>query len=71
MSRLVITRAQRDRLLYDLRISFGSKLDQTNQTCIVSAASVLKTYLEKNYKCADDSEQAPRLIVSCIGSDFT
>jgi hypothetical protein len=55
MSRLSITRAQRDALVQSLQISFGDKMDQTNQNYIVSSASVLRDYLtKKGYKCSDD-----------------
>jgi hypothetical protein len=56
MSRLVITTSERDRLLQNLKSSFGDKLDADNQNYVVSAASVLKGYLEKDYKCADEPE---------------
>jgi hypothetical protein len=55
MSRLSITRAQRDALVQSLQISFGDKMDQTNQNYIVSSASVLRDFLtKKGYKCSDD-----------------
>ncbi len=47
MGRLSITRAERDRLVRSLRISFGKKLDQHDQNLIVSSASVLRDYLAK------------------------
>jgi hypothetical protein len=54
LSRLVITRAERAKLVRDLTISFGAKLDQKNQNYIVSSASLLKAFLLKDYKCSDD-----------------
>jgi hypothetical protein len=55
MSRLSITRAERNELVRRLQISFGTKLDQKEQNLIVSAASVLRHYLqEKGYKCSDE-----------------
>jgi len=55
MSRLRITRAERDRLVRFLQIDFGKKLDARDQNYIVSSASVLRDYLtKKGYKCSDD-----------------
>ena len=55
MSRLIVTRAERDQLVRSLEISFGKKLDQKEQNYIVSSASVLRDYLaKKGYKCADE-----------------
>jgi hypothetical protein len=55
MSRLRITRAERDKLVRSLQIDFDGKMDQTDQNYIVSSASVLRDYLiKKGYKCADD-----------------
>jgi hypothetical protein len=54
LSHLVITRAERDKLVSDLTLEFGQKLNEKNQNFTVSAASVLKAYLTKDYKCADD-----------------
>lgn len=57
MSRLRITRAERDGLVRSLQISFGDKMDQTDQNWIVSSASVLRTYLaKKGYQCSDDPQ---------------
>jgi len=56
MSRLIITRAERDTLVQTLNRSFGKKLDQENQNWTVSSASVLRHYLlKKGYKCSDES----------------
>lgn len=55
MSRLRITRAERDGLLRSLQIDFGAKMDSTDQNYIVSSATVLRDYLsKKGYKCSDD-----------------
>lgn len=54
-SHLIITKAERAKLLDDLTADFGTKLDQKDQNSTVSAASVLKAYLLKDYKCSDDS----------------
>lgn len=53
-SHLIITRAERQQLIRDLKKSFGSKLEAKNQNYIVSAASVLLTYLQKDFKSSDD-----------------
>ena len=53
-SHLIITKAERTKLLDDIAARFGSKLDQKNQNTTVSAASVLKAYLLKDFKCSDD-----------------
>lgn len=57
LNHLVITKADREKLVHDLTVSFGEKLEQKNQNYIVSSASVLKAYLLKDYKCADDPWQ--------------
>jgi hypothetical protein len=55
MSRLSITRAERDALVRSLEMSFGKKLDLDNQNYIVSSASILRNLLsKKGYKCSDD-----------------
>ena len=55
MSRLRITRAQRDKLVRSLQINFGDKMERADQNYIVSAATVLRDYLvKKGYKCSDD-----------------
>lgn len=53
-SHLIITKAERTKLIGNLNRSFGSKLDQKDQNFTVSSASVLKSYLLKDYKCSDD-----------------
>ena len=54
LSHLLITKVQRDTLVGQLTLAFGQKLDQQNQNYTVSAASVLKGYLTKDYKCSDE-----------------
>ena len=54
VSHLIITKAERTKLLGDIAARFGSKLDQKNQNTTVSAASVLRAYLLKEFKCSDD-----------------
>jgi hypothetical protein len=53
-SHLIITKAERSKLIDDLNIRFGDKIDQKDQSYIVGSGSVLKTYLLKGYKCSDD-----------------
>jgi hypothetical protein len=53
-SHLIITKEQRAALIAKLTDSFGAKLDQKNQNYIVSAASVLRGYLNKDFKCSDE-----------------
>jgi len=55
VSRLTITRAQRDGLVRSLQISFGKKLDLSDQNFTVASASVMRDYLSlKGYKCSDE-----------------
>jgi hypothetical protein len=54
VSHLIITKAEKAALIDRLNTSFGPKLDQKNQNYTVSAASVLKGYLQKDFKCADE-----------------
>jgi len=55
ISRLRITRTERDQLVRKLQILFGDKLNRKDQNYIVSSASVLRDYLiKKGYKCSDD-----------------
>lgn len=53
-SHLIITKAERQNLIDKLNTAFGSKLDQKNQNDIVSSASVLRAYLLKDFKSADE-----------------
>jgi hypothetical protein len=54
VSHLVITKAERQKLIQSLKSSFGSKLSAKNQNYTVSAASVLLSYLQKDFKCSDE-----------------
>jgi hypothetical protein len=55
MSRLNITKAQRDELVRSLQTSFGKKLAQKDQNFYVSSATVLRDYLsKKGYKGSDE-----------------
>jgi hypothetical protein len=54
VSHLIITKEERERLLHDINAAFGNKLDQKNQKYAVSSASLLKSYLSKNFKCSDE-----------------
>jgi hypothetical protein len=49
MSKLVITDAQRLKLISNINSSFGKKLDQETQPWLVSGAWVLRGYLQKGY----------------------
>jgi hypothetical protein len=53
-SHLIITRDERASLISKLDDSFGAKLDQKDQNYTVSAATVLKDYLNKDFKCSDE-----------------
>jgi hypothetical protein len=52
---LIITREEKARLISKLDGSFGAKLDQKDQNYTVSAAAVLKGYLNKDFKCSDEA----------------
>jgi hypothetical protein len=56
MSKLIITNAQRNKLIADINSQFGAKLDQKDQGHIVGAAWVLRAYLgkEKGYSASDE-----------------
>ena len=56
MSKLIITKAQRNKLIADINTSFGAKLDEKDQGNIVGAAWVLRAYLgkEKGYTASDE-----------------
>ncbi len=54
VSHLIITKAERAKLIEDITGDFGPKLDQTDQNLIVSEASVLKAYFLKDFKCSDE-----------------
>lgn len=53
-SHLIVTKAEREKLIGDLNFHFGEKLDQKEQNFTVSSASVLRGYLLKDYKCSDE-----------------
>jgi hypothetical protein len=53
-SHLVITKAERAKLISDITAHFGAKLEQKDQNFTVGAASVLKAYFLKDFKCSDD-----------------
>jgi hypothetical protein len=56
MSKLLVTNAQRNKLIADINSEFGTKLDQKDQGHIVGAAWVLRAYLgkEKGYTASDE-----------------
>lgn len=53
-SHLNITKAEKADLLSRLDDSFGEKLDEKNPNYTVGAASVLRGYLNKDFKCSDE-----------------
>lgn len=53
-SHLIITKEERAKLIDDLNTDFGSKLDAKDQDWTVSAATVLRTYLLKDFKSSDE-----------------
>jgi hypothetical protein len=53
-SHLIITKEERARLISKLDDSFSTKLEQKNQNYTVSAATVLKDYLNKGFKSSDE-----------------
>jgi hypothetical protein len=56
MSRLLITRAERNKLVQSLQLEFGKQLDVSDQNYIVSSAAILRDYLtKKGFKCSDDA----------------
>jgi hypothetical protein len=54
-SHLIITKEEKAGLISKLEDSFGAKLDQKDQNYTISAAKVLRDYLNKDFKCADES----------------
>jgi hypothetical protein len=58
MSKLIITKAQRKKLIDDLNSYFGKKMDTDQQNWIVSSASVLKGYLLKDYTASDEAKRS-------------
>ena len=57
VSHLNIAKAERAQLIRIITTDFGSKLDENNQNSIVSAASVLKAYLLKDFQSSDEPWQ--------------
>lgn len=53
-SHLVITRAERNELIRNIKSSFGAKLNAKDQNYIVSSAWVLLSGLQKTFKSSDD-----------------
>jgi hypothetical protein len=53
-SHLLITKAERSDLLHSLAAAFGPKLDEKNPNYVVGSAVLLKGFLSKNFKCADE-----------------
>ena len=53
-SHLIVTKEERAKLVDDLNTAFGTKLDAKDQNWSVSAASVLKAYLLKDFKSSDE-----------------
>ena len=53
-SHLLITKDERAKLLDNLNTDFGTKMDAKVQNWTVSAASVLKGYLLKDFKSSDE-----------------
>lgn len=54
MSHLNITKAQRQKLIDAIDASFADSLDKENKNWTVASADLLKTYLQKDYKCLDE-----------------
>lgn len=54
MSRLNITKAQRQKLIDNINGLFGPSLDKKDKNWTVSSAALLKAYLLKDYKCTDE-----------------
>jgi hypothetical protein len=54
LSHLLITKTEAAKLLADLRIYFGAKLEEKNPPYLVGTAQILKAGLSKQWKYADD-----------------
>jgi hypothetical protein len=54
VSHLLITKAERLELLHYLAAAFGQKLEEEKPNYVVSSALLLKEFLSKDYKCADE-----------------
>jgi hypothetical protein len=59
MSNLIITTAERKRLIDDINSYFGAKLEQEQQPWLVCAATVLRDYLLKDFN-PSDAQQRPK-----------
>jgi hypothetical protein len=59
MSNLIITTAERKRLIDDINSYFGAKLQQEQQPWLVCAATVLRDYLLKDFN-PSDAQQRPK-----------
>jgi hypothetical protein len=53
-SHLIITKEERAKLIDKINTAFGTKLDAKDQNWSVSAASVLKAYLLKDFKSSEE-----------------
>jgi hypothetical protein len=58
MSKLIITKSQRKKLIGDLNSYFGKKMDTDQQNWVVSSATVLKGYLLKDYTASDETKKS-------------
>jgi hypothetical protein len=56
MSRLVITKSERDDLIKRIQTTFGTKLNQKQQSFVVSSATVLRDWLRSGYIGSDEPE---------------
>jgi hypothetical protein len=57
VSHLIVTRAERTKLIANVNKAFGEKLTQKNPNYTVSAAYILKVYFQKDFKCSDEPWQ--------------
>lgn len=53
-SHLLVTKAERKDLIDDLNLRFGAKLEEKEPNYTVGAATVLKGYFLKDFKCSDE-----------------
>jgi hypothetical protein len=54
MSRLIITKAERNDLIKRIQTLFGAKLGQKQQNYYVSSATVLRDWLRSGYTASDE-----------------
>jgi len=54
MSRLNITKDEKQSMLKSIEILFGKSVDQKNKNWTVGSAALMKEYLLKGYKCKDE-----------------